>query len=172
MTNTTDPTVDFQHRVRESFRTLVAGVAVVTTSEADRSHGMTVTSLTSHSMSPPSVSFNISLTSRSGRHLRQSLRVGVSILSQGQAHIADHFASPSDDKFTDQELVDEGQGVPLIKGASAVLVCEPTAEFIHHDHAILIADIIEAWLSPTPPLVRYSRHYWPAPDSPSEPRPV
>lgn len=121
-----------------------AGVFVITATRADgRPCGLTVTSVTSHSDMPPSISFNVALTARSHQPVISARALGVHLLAISQHEIAMRFSTTADDKFATVGW-EYDEGVPRLRGCLAFLLCEPAAVFRHGDHSIVVAEVIRA----------------------------
>ena len=119
-----------------------SGVTVVTTNAGKEPYGLTVSSFASVSLEPLMVL--VCLDNRlSGLHyFKESKRYGVSILSESQEDVSRIFAKKGTERPPD--LFFSGKtGVPLIKGALAVLECESVAMYPGGDHTIFLGQIQE-----------------------------
>jgi flavin reductase (DIM6/NTAB) family NADH-FMN oxidoreductase RutF len=144
---------------RDVMSQLAAGVFVITATRADgRPCGLTVTSVTSHSDMPPSVSFNVALTARSHQPVVTARALGVHLLAIGQHETATTFSSTADDKFATVGW-EYDEGVPRLQGCRAFLLCEPAAVFRHGDHSIVVAEVVRADLGRGLPLVYARRRF-------------
>lgn len=141
---------------RDVMSLLTADVFVITAIHADgRPCGLTVTSVTSHSDMPPSISFNVALTARSHQPVISARALGVHLLAMGQDETAMSFSTTADDKFATVDWAYD-EGVPRLRGCLAFLLCAPAAVFEHGDHSIVVAQVIRADLGCGLPLV-YAR---------------
>lgn len=86
---------------RAALRRHPAGVTVITLSSATGPVGFTATSLSSLSLDPPLVCFNVTDTSSSIAALRQAHSVVVHILGLHQHELARRFAQSADLRFAD-----------------------------------------------------------------------
>ena len=77
---------------RALFRRWPSGVSVVVAEAHGRRAGLTVSSLVSLSLSPPLVGLSLSVEASLYEVLQDAGEWGVSILSGGQAHLAQHFS--------------------------------------------------------------------------------
>ncbi len=131
----------------EGFRAVMAElastVAVVTAAAGEIPLGLTVSSLTSYSDQPPSVSFNIREASRSHGALIRATSIGVHLLCDDQWEVAKAFSAPAADKFAGLRWDWDG-GLPRLAGGLAFLRCAPVAVFRHGDHSILVAEVRRA----------------------------
>jgi flavin reductase (DIM6/NTAB) family NADH-FMN oxidoreductase RutF len=89
------PAVD----LRRAFRSDASSVWTVTTAHAGLPVGFTAVSVTSVSLAPPLLSFNVSRTSSSLHALVQSGRFAVHLLSADQEDVARRFAADAALRF-------------------------------------------------------------------------
>ncbi|MFJ9574162.1 flavin reductase family protein [Streptomyces bacillaris] len=128
--------------LRSVFRRHAAGVAVITAA-GERPVGFTATSLNSVAAEPPLVSFGIGTTSSSWPVLAEAEHVGVHILGEHQQELAATFARSGADRFGPSTDWSSGpEGVPLLAGVSAWLVCRVAARVPAGDHRIVIAEAV------------------------------
>ena len=78
--------------LRHAMRQWATGVAIVTSAHNGMAHGMTVTSFTSVSLTPPQVLISLALETRTHGLVRASRIFAVSLLGAGQEAISDRFA--------------------------------------------------------------------------------
>lgn len=156
----TDTTDRLAAGLREAFAHYPTGIAVTTTNHPDGTpHGLTVSSLVSHSIAPPTVSFNVAIGSRSHRLLRANDHLAVNLLAAGQEALARRFASNVDDRFADVPWHRGPHQVPVLHGALAVLTCRRAATFNHGDHTIILGELVDASVHDRRPLVYHRRDY-------------
>ncbi|MEU0163644.1 flavin reductase family protein [Streptomyces sp. NPDC006261] len=128
--------------LRSVFRRHAAGVAVITAA-GDRPAGFTATSLNSVAAEPPLVSFGIGTASSSWPVLAEAEHVGVHILGEHQQELATTFARSGADRFGPSTEWSSGpEGVPLLAGVPAWLVCRVVARIPAGDHRIVIAEAV------------------------------
>ncbi|MCX3060124.1 flavin reductase family protein [Streptomyces beihaiensis] len=128
--------------LRSVFRRHAAGVAVITARGA-APVGFTATSLTSVSAEPPVVSFGIGLGSSSWPTVAEADHVGVHILGEHQADLAATFARSGADRFGEPTRWHVGpEGVPVLDGVLAWLVCKVVARVPAGDHRIVLAQAV------------------------------
>lgn len=138
---------------------VAAAVFVITATHANgRPCGLTVTSVTSHSDMPPSISFNVALTARSHELVVSARALGVHLLAISQHEAAATFATTANDKFATLDW-DYDEGVPRLRGCLAFLLCEPAAVFRHGDHSIVVAEVRRADMGCGLPLVYARRRF-------------
>ncbi|MFJ9057915.1 MULTISPECIES: flavin reductase family protein [unclassified Streptomyces] len=127
--------------LRSVFRQHAAGVAVITAAGAGPV-GFTATSLNSVAAEPPLVSFGVGTSSSSWPVVAEAEHIGVHILGEEQPELAATFARSGADRFgpsTDWRTGPEG--VPLLGGVVAWLVCRVVARIPAGDHRIVIARV-------------------------------
>ncbi|MEW2549116.1 flavin reductase family protein [Streptomyces sp. NPDC047002] len=128
--------------LRSVFRRHAAGVAVITAYGAGPV-GFTATSLTSVAAEPPMVSFGVSATSSSWPVLADAEHIGVHVLGEHQRELAARFARSGADRFGPPTSWSRGpQGVPLLDGVLAWLVCRVEARVPAGDHRIVLARVV------------------------------
>ncbi|MFI1354245.1 flavin reductase family protein [Streptomyces sp. NPDC020898] len=129
--------------LRSVFRQHAAGVAVITAQGGSGPVGFTATSLTSVSAEPPLVSFGISTGASSWPAISGTTYVGVHILGEHQRELAATFARSGADRFGAPTVWREGpEGVPLLDGVLAWLVCRVVARVPAGDHRIVLAEVV------------------------------
>ncbi|MEU6703685.1 flavin reductase family protein [Streptomyces wuyuanensis] len=128
--------------LRSVFRRHAAGVAVVT-AHGDRPVGFTATSLSSVAADPPLLSFGIGTASSSWQVVAEARHVGVHILSEDQRDLAATFARRGADRFAPPTRWRTGpEGVPVLDGVLAWLVCRVVARVPAGDHRVVIAEAV------------------------------
>ena len=132
---------------RRAMRQLAGGVSVITVGRGNDITGMTVTSVSSLSIDPPTLIVSINRESSSWPLLRQHGFFGVNILTADQLDIAERFTGKGGlkgaDRFTGAQWVAGVSGVPLLVGALAAVDCEVEDIIERHSHAIVIGRVLE-----------------------------
>ncbi|MDW4905746.1 flavin reductase family protein [Streptomyces sp. ADMS] len=129
--------------LRSVFRQHAAGVAVITARGSAGPVGFTATSLASVSAEPPLVSFGISTGASSWPAISAAAHVGVHILGEHQRELAATFARSGADRFGAPTAWREGpEGVPVLDGVLAWLVCRPIARVPAGDHRVVLAEVV------------------------------
>jgi len=125
---------------RSALRRHASGVVVVTSSSADgRVAGLTVTSLTSLSLHPPLVSFNIAHAASAYEVIANSSRFVVNFLAHDQTELAVRFASRGVDRFAPPTSWDRlPDGEPVLLDAPAWMECEVVDRISVGDHLLVI----------------------------------
>ncbi|WP_406141930.1 flavin reductase family protein [Streptomyces sp. NBC_01089] len=128
--------------LRSVFRRHASGVAVVTAA-GEYPAGFTATSVSSVAAEPPLVSFGVGTGSSSWPVVAGAEYVGIHILGEHQQELAATFARSGADRFAAPTGWRSGpEGVPLLDGVLAWLVCRVVARVPAGDHRIVIAEVV------------------------------
>jgi flavin reductase (DIM6/NTAB) family NADH-FMN oxidoreductase RutF len=128
--------------LRSVFRQHAAGVAVITAQGA-RPVGFTATSLTSVAAEPPLISFGVGTGSSSWPVVAEAEHVGVHILGEHQQELAATFARSGADRFAAPTSWRPGpEGIPVLDGVVAWMVCRVVARVPAGDHRLVIAEAV------------------------------
>lgn len=138
-----------------------SGVSVVTTRAGDVTHGMTVSDFSGTSLSPPLVSLCANRDSTTTRLIAEGKCFAVSVLSEDQQALSNHFASSKteDDRFEGIEYTTAKTGAPLLSGALVNMDCSLVATHEAGDHVIYIGQIEESTCREGRPLVYWNGAY-------------
>ena len=132
-------------------RQLTGGVSVITVGRDSDITGMTVTSVSSLSVDPPTLIVSINRESSSWPLLRRYGCFGVNILTADQVDVAERFAGKGGlkgaDRFTGAQWTTRVSRVPLLAGALAAIDCEVEEIVERHSHAIVIGRVLDLQLS-------------------------
>ncbi|CAM5308813.1 flavin reductase family protein [Streptomyces xanthochromogenes] len=129
--------------LRSVFRQHAAGVAVITAQRAGRPVGFTATSLNSVAAEPPLLSFGIGTGSSSWPVVAEADHIGVHILGEHQQDLAATFARSGADRFGPDTAWRAGpEGVPVLDGVLAWLVCKVVARIPAGDHRIVLGQAV------------------------------
>jgi flavin reductase (DIM6/NTAB) family NADH-FMN oxidoreductase RutF len=136
---------------RSAMRHLAGGISVITVGRGRDITGMTVTSVSSLSVDPPSLIVGINRSSSSWPLLKRYGFVGVNILNADQLDIAERFTGKDGlkgaERFAGAEWTARASGVPLLAGALAAIDCEVEDIVERHSHAIVIGRALAMKLS-------------------------
>lgn len=125
---------------RQTLGRFPTGVTVVTFSLPDGTvHGITVSSFTSLSLTPPLVGAAIGRKARAHGMLPGLARYGVSVLAEDQAIVSDHFAGRP--TALQGDLFEQLDGHPVLRGAAAQLVCDVVDQVPVGDHTLVVGRI-------------------------------
>ncbi|MFE0987878.1 flavin reductase family protein [Streptomyces rochei] len=129
--------------LRSAFRRHAAGVAVITARGEAGPVGFAATSLTSVSTAPPLLSFGIGTGSSSWPVVSEAEYVGVHVLGEHQEDLAATFARSGADRFAAPTAWRDGpEGVPVLDGVLAWLVCRIVGRVPAGDHRVVLAEVL------------------------------
>jgi flavin reductase (DIM6/NTAB) family NADH-FMN oxidoreductase RutF len=142
---------------RQTLGRFASGVTVVTMQEHNETHGITVSAFLSVSLEPPLVLVSIDKKAHSHARIMNAERYGVSILSEGQQNMSNHFANRDPNAVPEFEILSD---FPVLKNALAQLVCKTVQKVDAGDHTLFIGQI-EAlqWQENGKPLVYFHGGY-------------
>lgn len=134
-------------RFRQAMRRFPSGVTVVTGRVNDRTHGITVSSFCSVSMQPPLVLVCLNNVGRAAEALLSADKFAINILAAGQESVSNACAGPRGEEWltaaTSRVGADE---VPVVRGATAALVCTMFNRYPAGDHTIVLGHVDEVIL--------------------------
>jgi len=142
--------------LRGVMRHWATGVAIVTSRHAGVSHGMTVNSFCSVSLTPPLVLVSIEQVVRTHGLVEQSRVFAVSFLRAGQAWISDRFAGRETEvtnRFEDLEVFTAVTGAPILADNIGYLDCQVTDAYPAGNHTIFVASVVAGGLGTVGPVV-------------------
>jgi flavin reductase (DIM6/NTAB) family NADH-FMN oxidoreductase RutF len=129
--------------LRAAFGCFATGVAIMTTlNEAREPIGLTVSSFSSASLSPPLLLFSINRQARCLAVFAEAEYLAVNILSDEQAELSRTFAMPGADRWRDTNWISGRFGSPLIDDALAWFECGRYRTFESGDHLIFVCSIL------------------------------
>ena len=132
---------------RAAMRQLPGGVAIITAADRSGAGGMTVTSLVSLSVDPPSIMVAINRSTSTWPLIAASGAFGANILAADDVDLADRFSGKGGLKGTrrfEPELWSTlSTGAPILVSALVALDCRVERIIEHHTHAIVIGRVVE-----------------------------
>ncbi|MGF6306206.1 flavin reductase (DIM6/NTAB) family NADH-FMN oxidoreductase RutF [Bradyrhizobium sp. i1.8.4] len=132
---------------RGAMRHLTGGVSVITAGRGKEISGMTVTSVSSLSVEPPSLIVSINRAASSWPLIARHRVFGINILTADQLDLAERFTGKGGlkgaDRFAGVEWTTRASGVPLLVGALAAIDCEVEEVIERHSHAIVIGRVLD-----------------------------
>ena len=150
-------------RFRDAMRRTASGVAVLASDGPAGRVGLTVSTLCSLSLEPPSV---IACVHRGSTALPAILENGVftaNVLCHGQAGVAEAFAGQAaawrDDRFRSAAWSALATGAPALEGALATFDCRVSTTFEFGSHTIVIGEVVDVTLGGDEPLVYSDRAF-------------
>ena len=136
---------------RNAMRQLTGGVSVITAGKGRDISGMTVTSVSSLSVDPPSLIVSLNRESSSWPLVKRYGFFGVNILTSDQVDIAERFTGKGGlkgaDRFAGAQWTTRASGVPLLADALAAIDCEVEDVVERHSHAIVIGRVLDVAVS-------------------------
>ncbi|MGY2904093.1 flavin reductase family protein [Bradyrhizobium sp. URHC0002] len=136
---------------RNAMRQLTGGVSVITAGRGRDISGMTVTSVSSLSVDPPTLIVSINREASSWPLVKRYGSFGVSILTSDQIDIAERFTGKGGlkgaDRFAGAQWTTRASGVPLLADALAAIDCEVEDIVERHSHAIVIGRVLDVAVS-------------------------
>ncbi|MGX1096356.1 flavin reductase family protein [Amorphus sp. MBR-141] len=144
-------------RFRGAMRRIASGVTVVTSDGAHGRVGVTVSSLCSLSLEPPSVLFCLHRENRSLPALTANGVFAANILAHGQQRVASSFAGliPElrEDRFAAGEWTSLVTGAPFLAGALCCFDCRLADVFDFGSHRIIAGEVVAVELEGGDPLL-------------------
>lgn len=148
---------------RQSMRNWTTGIAIFAAEHAGNRHGMTVSSFTSVSLTPPLVLASIQKYTRTYEVADLSGAFSITILADNQQELSDRFAGrfgEEEDRFAGLETEVLLTGSPLIVGGMAYIDCKIYSKIDLETHALFIGEVVAVRdLAPLDPLVYFDRAY-------------
>ena len=136
---------------RNAMRHLTGGVSVITAGRGRDVSGMTVTSVSSLSVDPPSLIVSLNRESSSWPLVKRYGFFGVNILTSDQIDIAERFTGKGGlkgaDRFAGARWTTRASGVPLLADALSAIDCEVEDVVERHSHAIVIGRVLDVAVS-------------------------
>ncbi|MCJ1711348.1 flavin reductase family protein [Clavibacter michiganensis subsp. phaseoli] len=150
-----------QAAFRAAFRRHAAGVAVVTTRDAQGSPvGFTATSLASVSADPPLASFSLARTASSAAALATADHVAIHVLGARDRHLAERLSGPASERFAGDHWSPGPHGLPVLAGGTALLVARIVERVPVHDAIVVVVRIEDGGAGvDDDPLVYHARRY-------------
>jgi flavin reductase (DIM6/NTAB) family NADH-FMN oxidoreductase RutF len=149
--------------LRRAMRFWAAGITIVTAEYQGVQHGMTVSSFTSVSLTPPQVLISLAQNARTHDLVMRSRNFGISILDSSQQDLSDRFAGrvPDEmDRLVGVETIRMSSGAPLLKQGLAQLDCHVVTTIGSGTHTIFIAEVLAAQSGEGgDPLLYFNRGY-------------
>jgi flavin reductase (DIM6/NTAB) family NADH-FMN oxidoreductase RutF len=140
-------------------RNIASSVAVVTTNQAGRQHGMTATAICSVSAEPATILIVVHRSTRSHPILSATRTFAVNILAEHQHDISARFSSKHENPFSGVDYRAGSSGNPIIKGVAAYIECAVVSDVDVGTHTIFIAQVIGGDVSTALPLVYHEGEY-------------
>lgn len=140
----------------------VNGVSIVTTDGPKGKFGLTVSSMTSVSVTPPMLLVCINRSSIAHDAIRDNERFAINVLASRQNEIANQFAGRGDvgsEYRFDQREWDTTTGVPRLCGAAAIFECQLVSAMTFGTHSIIVGQVTHSCPGKDVPLLYTGRNY-------------
>ena len=145
---------------RNALSRFASGVTVVTTCSSDgKLNGLTVSAFCSVSLEPPLVLICIEKTAAGNRIIAESSVFAVNILSNHQAELSTHFASPIEDRMKTVDFTIGTLGLPLLSESVCSLECSVKHLYDGGDHTIFVGQVEHAKFRESDPLIYFRSGY-------------
>lgn len=155
-------TIDPQ-KLRHLMRSWATGVAIVTAGSHESSHGMTVSSFTSVSLTPPIILVSIEATTRTHQIIQRETRFAVSILQASQEELSNRFAGQvpdTDNRFAEGLFSETSNGIPYPHDCLAVMECKVIQAISAGTHTVFLAEVEDgSVLNSSAPLLYFNQAY-------------
>ncbi len=147
LVNETD---EVERQFRSIMRRLAGGVSIITAGQGDDITGMTVTSLTSLSATPPRLLVSIDRKASSFALIQLYRSFGVNILGSDQQELAGRFSNSGlkgKQRFDGAAWSAGSSGVPLLEHSLATVECRVEEIIERHSHGIIVGSLLSFDLS-------------------------
>jgi flavin reductase (DIM6/NTAB) family NADH-FMN oxidoreductase RutF len=149
-----------QETFRRTCGRFATGIAIATVLSAEGiPYGLTVNSFTSVSCCPPLVLVCVDYRSSLLPHFRGNSYYGINVLAEDQRALSVRFSQRQPDRFEGIEWKRGASGAPLLSGCLACMECFVNQTVEAGDHAILIAEVVQAEFREGKPLLYYASSY-------------
>ena len=132
------------NELRALFREIPSPVGVVTLEAEGQAAGLTVGSFVTLSVDPPLVGIALRRDAALHELLRDAGSFAISILAQGQEHLAQHFARgvPPIGLWVGIETTPGELGAPLLEGAVGWIECRLGPDLQAGDHTFFVGEVV------------------------------
>ncbi|RHW28345.1 flavin reductase [Nocardioides immobilis] len=128
--------------LRQAFGCFPSGVTAVCAVGEEGPVGMAVSSFTSVSLAPPLLSVCVQSSSSTWPKLRESPRLGVSVLAEHQAVSGRRLSMKTGDRFAGMAWSASPEGALFVSGAAASFDCAIHAEVPAGDHTMVLLAVL------------------------------
>jgi flavin reductase (DIM6/NTAB) family NADH-FMN oxidoreductase RutF len=144
---------------RLAMRELAATVSIITAGQGDQRRGLTVTSLCSLSLEPPSLVVCVNKATDGHRAILQSGSFCVNVAAAEHRILADCFAGRTKrrglERFAEGDWTVLVTGSPVLADAIAVLDCDVIDRLDHGTHALFVGGVRAVRSDPDRPALVY-----------------
>ena len=148
------------YQFRQLLGRFATGVTVLTVATPDgKPMGMTASSLSSVSLQPPLISACVDREAELHDVIVQAPEFVVNVLSSPQEVLARRFSDKHEDRFDGIGYHLSPEGLILLDGVLAHLICQRYAEYPGGDHTIVLGRVVGGATSDGHPLLYYRGGY-------------
>ena len=145
---------------RQLLGRFATGVTILTTTTPEgRPLGMTANSLASVSLHPPLISVCVDREAEMHAVILQAPEFVVNVLSSPQEALARRFSDKHEDRFEGIGYHLSPEGLILLDGVLAHVVCERQATYPAGDHTIVVGRVVGGATNEAHPLLFYRGGY-------------
>jgi len=138
-------------KFRNAMGKFATGVTVITTEVDGEQHGMTANAFMSVSLNPKLVAVSIGEKAHMLEKINKSKKYAVNILAADQQNLSMIFAGQIKER---QDIAfDTLDGLPVIKGVLAQIICEVVSVHVEGDHSLFIGKVTNVHLEEHEPLL-------------------
>lgn len=153
MTNQVSTPEDLSAAFREAFRHHPSGVAVISADPGEGPVALTVSSLISISMSPPTVAFSLSSKSSTADAIRRAESLVIHFMRLENMHLAQLCATSGADRFGSSVNWDRlPSGEPYFPDVRIWFLAKPLHELSVEGATLMVAQLTEGRLADSDPL--------------------
>lgn len=145
-------------RLLGSFAT---GVTVVTTLDREgEPAGMTASAISAVSLEPPLLLVCVSLAAELHPVLSVASEFAVNVLARDQEHLSRRFALEGIDRFAGVALTRSLEGLPLLDGVVAHILCRRHEVTLAGDHSVFLGRVVGGETFDRQPLLHFRGRYY------------
>ena len=141
MNASTQETVS-ERAFRNALGMFPTGVVVITALSGGARLGLTVSSFSSVSLTPPLVLFSVAKRAFHFAAWQTVDRYAINILSEDQVVVSNRFAASAVDKWEGVPVLSGATGVPILPNVLAALECTAYARYDGGDHEIFLGRVV------------------------------
>ena len=144
----------------DSMSRVVNGVSIVVTDGPQGRFGLTVSSMTSVSASPPMLLVCVNRNALPHDAIRGNGRFSVNVLTADQTVIADRFAGRTEDAYAfDPASWDTSGPLPRLRRAAAWFECRMASAMSAGSHTVFVGEVVDTCKGTESPLLYTGRNY-------------
>lgn len=145
---------------RRALGNFATGITVITAQTPDGvKTGVTANSFNSVSLDPALVLWSIDKRSGSCEIFKSATHFAINVLAADQIDVSNHFARPSDDKFSGVNFTEGFGGALLLNDTAACFQCQSYETVDGGDHWILIGNVVAFDDAGRAPLIYHQGSY-------------